>query len=440
MTYGPNRKIRETLYKEFSTRAPQNELIIEELLKLREEKSSILGFDSYSEYSIAKKSAPSVEKVIDFLENLGEKSKDKAKEELNELKVWAQSDKVVIKQDNIQPWDIAYYSETLREEMYSLNEEEYRPYLEQSQVVNGLFDFIHDLWKVEFRKIEEPVWNNKVKVFELFQNNEKIAKLYLDLEARENKRGGAWMNNWHSKLPKQIPTAYVVCNFPQSTEKTPSLLRHGDVVTLFHEMGHALHHLLTKIEEPSVGGVNVDWDVVEFPSQFLEYFAYETNVLQMFAKHYQTGEVLPSNMINKIIKAKNYHSAMTTIRQVEFALFDFKLHLDIHNKEEMQNLLDNIREKYSPLLPPSYNKFQNSFTHIFAGGYAAGYYSYKWAEVLSASAFVKYLESEDKEKYTITYRDIINGKGGSEEMNCLFHELTGEDPDVEKLLKIDGII
>jgi len=438
MTYGQNRNHRETLYKAYSTRAPQNEENIDEILKLKMEKVQILGFQNYSEYSVAQKSAPSKEVVLDFLTDMGYKTKQKAKFEREVLEGFASKKGLKSK---LQPWDVAFYSEQLKEETFKMNEEEYKPYFEKNSVVKGLFDFIEKMWKIKFEEETTLVWEDKVKMYNLSnEKGEKVGQLYIDLEARQNKQGGAWMNNWHSKLQDQTPSAYVVCNFPPSTKETPSLLRHSDVVTLFHEMGHALHHLLTQVTEPEVGGINVDWDVVEYPSQFLEYFSYEKEVLQCFAKHYQTGEILPDNMIAKLKESKNFQSAMATIRQVEFALFDFKLHLKYHTPSEVQELLDEIRKEFSPLIPPSYNKFQNSFSHIFAGGYSAGYYSYKWAEVLSAHTFLKYLESDNKEEFALAYRDIINGKGGSQTMDILFRELNEEDPEVESLLKIDGII
>ena len=256
------------------------------------------------------------------------------------------------------------------------------------------------------------------------------------------------MNNWHShfvdsKGDTNLPSAYVVCNFPPSTESTPSLLRHDDVVTLFHEMGHALHHLLSQVDELFVSGINgVAWDVVEFPSQFLEYFSYQKDVLKLFAKHYESGEVLSDDMIDKLMAARNFQSSLATVRQVEFALFDFKLHMsEIDDENEVQNLLDGIRDEISPILPPKYNKFQNGFGHIFSGGYAAGYYSYKWAEVLSADAFYLFVENGVFNTELATkYKDLILGLGGSKDMDKLFFEFAKRDPKVESLLKIDGII
>merc|ERR1711879_411952 len=276
-----------------------------------------------------------------------------------------------------------------------------------------------------------------------------IARIYIDLEARKEKRGGAWMNNWHSYYidnegTEHLPTAYIVCNFPQSSESTPSLLRHSDVVTLFHEMGHALHHLLSKVPEASVSGISgVAWDVVEFPSQFLEYFSYDKDVLKLFAKHYETGEVLSGEAIDRIIKAKNFQSSLAMLRQIEFALFDFKLHQTLYTSEdEVQQLLDEVRKEVSVINPPEYNKFQNGFAHIFAGGYAAGYYSYKWAEVLSADAFYMFLNSGKvlNKELAVKYKRAILKNGGSKDMDELFFEFAQRKPSVNSLLKIDGII
>jgi len=444
MTYGTNRKYREELYKAYTTRAPQNEELIEKILKLRDEEAKILGFENYAALSIEPKMAKSQDEVIYFLEDLASKSKNKAKQELQEVKDLAkQLDNI----EDIQSYDFGYYSEKLKKAQYDIDQEYYRPYFEQQSVLNGFFDFLNKLFDIEFKKVDAKSWDEKVNVYDIYINNTIHSRIYMDLEARKDKRGGAWMNNWHNRYidasnNQVLPTAYIVCNFPASSSTTPSLLRHDDVVTLFHEMGHALHHLLTQIDEPFVGGINgVAWDAVEFPSQFLEYFAYEAEVLKTFAKHYQTKETLDDESIAKLKRAKNFQSSTATIRQVEFALFDFKLHQKLYNKEQMQELLDSIRKKYSPLLPPSYNKFQNGFAHIFAGGYSAGYYSYKWAEVLSAHAFYKFLEKGifNKELSNL-YKNLILGQGGSVNMDQLFIKLFGEKPQVDSLLKIDGII
>lgn len=445
ITYGTNRERREEIYKAYCTKAPENGKIIEQILALKDEKVKILGFENYAQYSLATKMAKTEDDVISFLEELGNKAKKKAKEELEEIKEIALKDGIT----NFRSSDMAYYSEKLKKAQYDLDEEYYRPYFEQQSVLNGFFDFLHQMFNIKFTKTQTKAWDEKVKVYDLSEDGKTIARIYIDLEARKDKRGGAWMNNWHSHFRNSngeinLPTAYIVGNFPQSTKEIPSLLRHSDVVTLFHEMGHALHHLLSKIEEPFVSGISgVAWDTVEFPSQFLEYFSYDKDVLKLFAKHYQTGEVLNDEAIDRIIKAKNFQSSLATVRQVEFALFDFKLYQKLYKTEdEIQSLLDTIREEFAAIIPPRYNKFQNGFSHIFSGGYSAGYYSYKWAEVLSADAFYMFIDSGNifNKELGIKYRDTILSQGGSYDMDKLFFDFAKREPSIDSLLKIEGII
>ena len=445
MTYGTSREKREELYKAYTTRAPQNGEIIEKILALKDEKVKILGFKNYASYSLATKMANSEDDVINFLEELGNKAKEKAIKELEEIKQIAKEDGV----DDFRASDISFYSEKLKKAQYDIDEEYYRPYFEQNSVLNGFFTALNELFDIEFKSSNASSWDEKVKVYDILENNKTIARIYIDLEARDDKRGGAWMNNWHSYYKDSnnninLPTAYIVGNFPQSTKDIPSLLRHSDVVTLFHEMGHALHHLLSKVEEPTVSGISgVAWDVVEFPSQFLEYFSYDRDILKLFAKHYQTGEVLDDEAISRLIKAKNFQSSMATVRQIEFALFDFKLHQKLYKTEfEIQELLNSIRDKFSVIKTPEYNKFQNSFSHIFSGGYSAGYYSYKWAEVLSADAFYMFLDSKNvlNKELGLKYKNCVLSCGGSENMDKLFFNFAQREPKIDSLLKIDGII
>ena len=445
MTYGTSREKREELYKAYTTRAPQNGEIIEKILALKDEKVKILGFKNYASYSLATKMANSEDDVINFLEELGNKAKEKAIKELEEIKQIAKEDGV----DDFRASDISFYSEKLKKAQYDIDEEYYRPYFEQNSVLNGFFTALNELFDIEFKSSNASSWDEKVKVYDIFEKNKTIARIYIDLEARDDKRGGAWMNNWHSYYKDSnnninLPTAYIVGNFPQSTKDIPSLLRHSDVVTLFHEMGHALHHLLSKVEEPTVSGISgVAWDVVEFPSQFLEYFSYDRDILKLFAKHYQTGEVLDDEAISRLIKAKNFQSSMATVRQIEFALFDFKLHQKLYKTEfEIQELLNSIRDKFSVIKTPEYNKFQNSFSHIFSGGYSAGYYSYKWAEVLSADAFYMFLDSKNvlNKELGLKYKNCVLSCGGSENMDKLFFDFAQREPKIDSLLKIDGII
>ena len=438
MTYGPNREIREELYRAYVSRAPQNEQIIDKILSLKDEMSKLLGFKNYAQLSLATKMAKDEKSVLNFLNSLLKDSISQAKKEFLILQ-------------NIAPYkleshDTSFYAELLKKEQYEIDEEEYRPYFEQQSVVNGMFDFLNKLFNIKFEKVDEMLWHEKASSYHVYENGTLKAKIYLDLEARESKRGGAWMHNWQSHCTneegvEQLATAFVVCNFPPSKKTTPSLLRHDDVVTLFHEMGHTIHHILSTVDENEVSGVNgVEWDAVEFPSQFLENFAYEPKVLKMFAKHYQTQQVLPDEMIEKLVKSKNFLSAMGMLRQLEFSIFDFKLHTKLYKGEAVQDLLDSIREKTALIKPPKYNKFQNGFAHIFAGGYAAGYYSYKWAEVLSADTFYEVVDEGIFDSKTAkNYLNTILHNGGAKSMDTLYHELMQREPDVSKLLRLNGI-
>lgn len=438
MTYGKNEKIREELYRAYVTRAPQNEQIIDELLRLKNEMSNLLGFDNYAAYSLKSKMAKDEKSVIEFLQKLLHNSKEQAHAELKEVEALAQKP--------LQSFDTAYYGELLKKEKYAIDEELYRPYFEQRSVVEGTFAFLEKLFGIRFEKRDETLWHEKAFSYDLYLKETLKARLYLDLEARKGKQGGAWMNNFQThcvdeKGDEQLASAVIVCNFPSSSKEMPSLLRHDDVVTLFHEMGHAIHHMLSSVNENEVSGVNgVEWDAVEFPSQFLENFAYEPHVLKLFAKHYQTNETIPDAMIDKLVRSKNFLSASGMLRQLEFSLFDFKLHTELYQSEQVQELLDSIREETALIKPPSYNKFQNSFSHIFAGGYAAGYYSYKWAEVLSADAFFSVVDegifgSETAKRYL----DMILAKGASQSMDTLFKELMGREPNPNNLLRLNGI-
>ena len=439
MTYGKNATIRETLYKAYVTRSPQNAAIIDELLALKNEMSRLLGFDNYSAYSIASKMAPDEKSVLSFLNDLVKNSKAQAKEELKEVQALCKKP--------LQSFDTGYYSELLKKAKYEIDEEEYRPYFEQQNVVEGMFEFLNRLFGIKFEKTDEKLWDEKALSYNLYVNDKLVSRLYTDLEARKSKRGGAWMHNWQAHCldeegKEQLSSAFIVCNFPASTPKNPSLLRHDDVVTLFHEMGHAIHHMLSSVNENEVSGVNgVEWDAVEFPSQFLENFAYEPKVLKLFATHYKTGETIPDAMIEKLVKSKNFLSASGMLRQLEFSIFDFKLHTKVYKGNEVQDLLDSIREETALIQTPSYNKFQNGFAHIFAGGYAAGYYSYKWAEVLSADAFFSVVDEGIFGSTTAQkYLDIILQRGGSQSMQELFYLLQGREPNPNSLLRLNGIL
>lgn len=438
MTYGKNRKIREELYRAYVTRAPQNAQIIDELLALKHEMSNLLGFENYAAYSLASKMAKDEDSVLEFLQTLVKNSKKQAHEELKTLQKMAD--------EPLESYDTAYYGELLKKEQYDLDEEMYRPYFEQKSVINGMFEFLNRLFGIRFEKVDEELWDEKATSYDIYLHDKLKARLYLDLESRKGKRGGAWMHNWQAHCldedgNEQLASAFVVCNFPPSSKENPSLLRHDDVVTLFHEMGHAIHHLLSNVNESGVSGVNgVEWDAVEFPSQLLENFAYEPDVLKLFATHYKTGEIISDEMIDKLVKSKNFLSAMGMLRQLEFSLFDFMLHTRVHCEDEVQNLLDSIREETALIKTPTYNKFQNGFAHIFAGGYAAGYYSYKWAEVLSADAFFSVVDEGVFDSQTAKkYLDIVLHGGGAKSMGILFEEVLNREPNPENLLRLNGI-
>jgi oligopeptidase A len=439
MTYGSNREKRELIYKAYVTRAEENSIIIDSILKLKKEKVKILGFETYADLSLSTKMANSRDEVLNFLESLANFSKNQAKEELQEIIKFS-------KLDDFQSFDLLYYSEKYREKYFAINEEEYLPYFEQQNVLNGLFNFLSKIFKIEFQKVENlELWNDKALTYDILENGKVISRIYLDLESRKSKKGGAWVDDWiphhvNSQGKEILATGFLVCNFSPSSKDIPSLLKHDDVVTLFHEMGHLIHHSLSYVNEPDISGINgVEWDAVEFPSQFLENFAFEKEILKSFAKHYQTGEVIPDKMVDKLIEAKNFQSALKMVRQLEFALFDFKLYSGNYLGDEVQNLLDSIRKNISPLIPPKYNKFQNGFAHIFAGGYSAGYYSYKWAEVLSADLFYAFVDSNFNQDLTDKYRKYILGQGGTFTMKELYRKVLNRDADFKNLLKLSGI-
>ncbi|MCI4405679.1 MAG: M3 family metallopeptidase [Sulfuricurvum sp.] len=439
MTYGANRAIREELYRAYTTRAPQNGAIIDELMALRQESATLLGFKNYAEYSLASKMAPSTASVLKFLNELIDASRTQAQKEIEELRAIAPD-------IDLQSYDTAYYGEILKKAQYNIDEEEYRPYFEQHSVMEGMFTFLNELFGLRFVRQDIKLWDEKALAYDIYEGEHLTARVYFDLEARKDKRGGAWMHNFQthhcdSAGCTHLSSAFVVCNFPPSSETSPSLLRHDDVVTLFHEMGHTIHHLLSKVKEHGVSGVNgVEWDAVEFPSQFLENFAYEPKVLKLFAKHYQSGEILSDAMIEKLIRAKNFQSAMFMLRQLEFSLFDFEVHSKLYQGEEIQTLLDSIRERTALIKPPSYNKFQNGFSHIFSGGYSAGYYSYKWAEVLSADAYYAIVdEGIFGSELARKYKEVVLARGGSQSMQELFVEMMGRECDSKNLLRLSGI-
>jgi len=441
MTYGSNRKHRQTISKAYSTRAPKNADVIDQLLALKQEKAQLLGFENYAQYALQTRDASTQEEVLGFLNDLADAALPQAHNELNELKAFVKKTDSI---EDLAGYDVAYYSEKLKKEKFDFDDSMTKPYFEQSKVLHGLLNIVSELFSVTFKSVDAPIWHDCVKVFDIYEGDTLSGRIYFDLEARKEKRGGAWMNDWEthyldSKGTQHLASAFVVCNFSPPTENTPSLLRHSDVVTLFHEMGHAIHHLFGKCHERSVSGINgVAWDVVEFPSQFLENFAYEAAILKRFGFHHKTGEAISDVLMSKIKETKNFQAALGILRQVEFSLFDFQLHQKLYQGEEVQALLNSIREKTSLLKTPAYNKFQHGFAHIFAGGYAAGYYSYKWAEVLSADAFFSCLNEQngfDKAKAK-GYKESILANGGAKEMSVLYYEWLGRKANVKSLIKL----
>jgi len=443
MTYCSDRELREKMYKAYMTRAPQNEEIIEEILALRYELAKILGFKNYAELSIYDKAADSAEKVIDFQEDLAAKCRGKAQNDFSELQTFAQEYNI----ENIQSYDLMYFSEKLKKEKLNFSEEELKPYFEKDAVIDGLFTFLHKLFNIEFKQEKAELWHESACCYKLYIDGIEQGLLFMDLEARKGKKDGAWMNDWMTKYITSsndtvLPKAFVVANFPPSSENNPSLLRHRDVETLFHEMGHALHHLLSKVDEYFVSGVNgIEWDLVEFPSQLLENFAFEPGILKMFARHYKTGEIIPDELISKIVNNKNFHSGMGFVRQLEFGLFDMYIHMCKMSSEEVEKKLDEVRDRIAVIKPPEYTKFQNQFAHIFAGGYAAGYYSYKWAERLSANAFYDFVDNNIFENgFSERFLTNVLSLGGSANFEKVYEKFSGKKIDNESLLKLHGII
>ncbi len=444
MTYCSDRELREEVYKAYMTRAENNSPVIEEILKLKHEKAHILGYKNFRTMRNETMSCPSAEEALSFLEKLSKKGKPFAEKELKQLQEFAESKNI----SKLESYDTAYISNLLKKEKLGFDSELFRPYFEKDNVVEGLFLFLQKLFNINFQEVKgTPVWHESVKCFDLLdENNQPFARLYIDLEARAEKRGGAWMNNWHTGRTDDKgnvihPTAFIVANFPPSTKDNPSLLRHDDVHTLFHEAGHAIHHLFSKCKEADVSGINgVEWDAVEFPSQFLENFSYEEKVLKLFARHYKTGEIIPDELINKLIENRNFQSGMFLVRQLEFGIFDLKIYDKDYSYKEVHNILKNVRKDTAVIIPPDYVIFENGFGHIFGGGYSAGYYSYKWAEMLSADAYLTFSSHGVFHKPTADkFKENILEKGGSNTMQQLFTDFMGRKPDEEKLLELMGM-
>lgn len=450
MQYANDRSLRETLYRAFSTRASEfdggkydNTPLIDEILKLRREEASLLGFANYAESSLATKMADTPANVIAFLRDLASRAKPFAEKDMKALRAFAAEELGIA---DMQPWDQAYASEKLRQARYSYSDQEVKQYFTEPTVFAGLFHLAEKLYGITIRQSTASVWHPDVKYFEVCRGSDVIAAFYADLYAREGKRSGAWMDGDRTRCildgVLQTPVAYLVCNFAPGVNGRPATLTHDDVTTLFHEFGHCLHHLLTDQTEIGVSGINgVEWDAVELPSQFMENFAWEWDVVKGLTKHVETGEPLPEALFEKMLAAKNFQSGMACVRQVEFALFDMLLHTNFNpDMDNVQELLKNVRREVAVSFPPDYNRFPQSFSHIFAGGYAAGYYSYKWAEVLSADAFSAFEESGILNPETgERFRKEILGRGSSRDAMDNFVAFRGRKPTIDALLRHSGM-
>ena len=456
ITYADNRELRAEVYEAFATRASDqgpdagkwdNSEIIDETVALRHEIAQLLGFDSYADKSLATKMAENPAQVVSFLEDLAGKSKPQAEQDLAQLLEFA---KTQCGATEIEAWDLTYYSEKLKQHTYAISDEELKPYFPESKAVQGLFEVVSRLYGLTIvEQLQVDTWHKDVKFFNISDvNGEHRGSFYLDLYAREHKRGGAWMDDCLARRitsdnELQNPVAYLTCNFNKPVGGKPALFTHDEGVTLFHEFGHGLHHMLTKVDIGAVSGINgVPWDAVELPSQFLENWCWQEEALALISGHFETGESLPKDMLDKLLAARNYHSAMQMIRQLEFSLFDFRLHLEFDPQQgaKVAEVLADVRQKYSVIQPPAFNRFQHGFSHIFAGGYAAGYYSYKWAEVLSADAFSKFEQDGIFNRETgLSFMQNILEMGGSKEPMELFKSFMGREPQVDALLRHSGI-
>ena len=453
MTYADNQELRHEIYRAYNTRASEqadksewdNSDIMEQILALRYEQAQLLGFDNYAERSLAKKMARKPHEVFSFLHDLAARSKPQAQKELDELTDFARRHHNV---DKLEPWDIAYFSEKLRHSKYNITQEELKPYFPAERVIQGMFDVVQKLYDVTFHEIEGvDVWHPDVKFFEIRDDQGVRAKFYFDLYARPKKRGGAWMDDCASRLKtsrrEQLPVAYMTCNFTPPVGDKPALLTHDEVETLFHEFGHGLHHMLTRIDYSAVSGINgVAWDAVELPSQFMENWCWEKEALTLISGHYETGQAIPDDLYERMIAAKNFQSAMMMVRQLEFSLFDFRIHAEYDPQKggRIYPILNEVRDEVAVIRPPEWSRFAHGFSHIFAGGYAAGYYSYKWAEVLSADAFSLFEENGIFDQQTgQSFLHNILEKGGSQDAMDLFVAFRGREPEIDALLRHSGI-
>ena len=460
MQYAANRELRARLYRASATRASEfgkpewdNTPLIDKMLALRAEEAQLLGYNNFAEVSLVPKMAQSPAQVAAFLRDIATKARPFAEKDVTELREFAHSE---LGLDPLEAWDMAYAAEKLREQRYAFSDEEVKQYFPEPKVLEGLFRVIESVFSVKLEADSAPVWHPAVRFFRIVRNNELVGQFYLDLYARETKRGGAWMDEAITRRKRagsiQTPVAYLNCNFPAPVNGKPATFSHDDVITLFHECGHGLHHLLTRIDELAVSGIHgVEWDAVELPSQFMENFCWEWDVLQGMTSHAETGAPLPRALYDKMIAAKNFQSGMQTLRQVEFGLFDLLLHSEFAPAESgkpgkpFKPLLDAVRREVAVVFPPEWNRFPQSFSHIFGGGYAAGYYSYKWAEVLSADAYEAFeeaaktsgttLDAKTGERY---WREILS-VGGSRPALESFKAFRGREPRPDALLRHNGM-
>jgi oligopeptidase A len=455
MTYADNRELRREVYEAFSTRASDqgphagqwdNGEVMEQILALRHEQAQLLGFDNYAERSLARKMARTTEEVMHFLNDLASRSRAQAQRELEALTAYAQKTHGMT---DLQAWDIGYYSEKLRHERYHITQEMLKPYFPETRVIPGMFAVVERLYGITITQVEgTDTWHPDVRFYEIRDHDNRLrGQFYLDLYARPKKRGGAWMDDCLSRFftdtINQTPVAYLTCNFSPPVDGKPSLLSHDEVETLFHEFGHGLHHLLTLIDYPAVAGINgVAWDAVELPSQFMENWCWEKAALDLISGHVETGEPIPDDLYRRMREAKNFQSAMMMVRQLEFSLFDFRIHLEYDPAKggRIYEILEAVRSQVAVVRPPAWNRFPHGFSHIFAGGYAAGYYSYKWAEVLSADAFSLFEERGifDSDAGHTFLHEILE-QGGSKDAMELFVAFRNREPQIEPLLRHSGI-
>lgn len=450
MTYAENRELRETLYKAYTTRASDqadhpeydNTAVMEEILALRQEMAQLLGFENFAAYSLASKMAPDVDTVHDFLVDLAAHARTPALKEVEELTAIARQDGL----DQLQPWDSGYYSEKLKQQQFNLSQEALKPYFPAPKIIQGLFQIVQRLYGVDIVEREAPVWHPDVRYYELEDQGQVLAGFYFDLYARSGKRGGAWMSGFRSRMQSaqglQKPICYMVCNFTPPVGKQPALLTHDEVNTLFHEFGHGLHHMLTEVDNISVAGTHgVAWDAVELPSQFMEFWTWDQQSLNLLSEHIETKAQLPEALLNALLSARFFQSGMQTLRQIEFALFDLTIHRKTPalTSSQIQAELDQIRREFSVLPTAAYNRFQHSFSHIFAGGYAAGYYSYKWAEVLASDAFDRFEQEGIFNTQTgAEFRKAILAVGGKDTALDAFVNFRGREPKIDALLRHQG--